>query len=220
MSSHCHPTSNCLHLSPAPPSGGCGGGGSGRESGGGRERACRERKRRRGLGLSHSVLEVRALRGSLRTQSPSPPLALYPMGLNLRECVCATDPWEGNGEEEERRDEGDLRSVRGSVRVVSDWWGDLRSVRGLCWIGESCVRSVRFLCDRWGEKCVRSVRVVCDRWGECVQSVIFLCDRWGEECVRSVRVVDLKLGYFCVWMRDFFFFFFFFVIYTESWSRV
>ena len=78
MSSHCHPTSNCLHLSPARPSGGCGGGGSGRESGGGRERVCRERKRRRGPGLSQSVLEVRALRGSLRTRSPSPPLSLSP----------------------------------------------------------------------------------------------------------------------------------------------
>ena len=53
-------------------------------------------------------------------------------------------------------------------------------MRGLCWIGESCVRSVRGVCAI------------------------------GEIFVRSVRVVDLEFGYFCVWMGDFFFFFFFF----------
>ena len=63
-------------------------------------------------------------------------------------------------------------------------------MRGVCWIGESCVQSVRGVCAI-GESFVRSMRVVT------LRASIFV-----------------EFGYFCVsMMRDFFIYLF---IYTES----
>ena len=136
-------------------------------------------------------------------------------------CVCATDRWEGNGEKEERREEGDSHRVE--VRYLEIGESGLRLVRVVCWIGESCLRSVRGwigesslqsvtgFCDRWRGSAIdngvlRSVRGLCWIGEGCLRSVLGGC--WIGESGRSRSESDFgELGYFCVWMREFFFFF-------------